>query len=251
MADDNQFLKYSRYAIGEIVLVVIGILIAFYINNWFENQETEIQELRYLERLKDDITQDILYYQDRIENLERQIEDNLYATQMAHKHQRNKEELKELLICYSYGSGYLTIQNDTYSEMNNTGNFSIIKNNDLKVAIIRLYRSAEGYAKHIKEYNEFTVSLMKDTETATTLTKYYAEIYLVDTYLNVVDSKKVFYDSEWKFINDPTSYKFRVLENCIMNYIIKHRTLLPYYKILKSDSESIIALINDELKNRH
>ncbi len=39
MADDNQFLKYSRYAIGEIVLVVIGILIALYINNWNEERK--------------------------------------------------------------------------------------------------------------------------------------------------------------------------------------------------------------------
>ena len=39
LADDNQFLKYSRYAIGEIVLVVIGILIALSINNWNEQKK--------------------------------------------------------------------------------------------------------------------------------------------------------------------------------------------------------------------
>jgi hypothetical protein len=33
LADDNQTLKYARYAIGEIVLVVIGILIALQINS--------------------------------------------------------------------------------------------------------------------------------------------------------------------------------------------------------------------------
>ena len=33
MADDNRTIKYARYAIGEIVLVVIGILIALMINN--------------------------------------------------------------------------------------------------------------------------------------------------------------------------------------------------------------------------
>ena len=38
LANENQFLKYSRYAIGEIVLVVIGILIALQINNWNENR---------------------------------------------------------------------------------------------------------------------------------------------------------------------------------------------------------------------
>jgi hypothetical protein len=36
MADDNRPLKYMRYAIGEIALVVIGILIALSINNWNE-----------------------------------------------------------------------------------------------------------------------------------------------------------------------------------------------------------------------
>jgi hypothetical protein len=40
LADDNQFLKYSRYAIGEIVLVVVGILIALQINNWNEERKS-------------------------------------------------------------------------------------------------------------------------------------------------------------------------------------------------------------------
>ena len=39
LANDNQFLKYSRYAIGEILLVVAGILIALQINNWNENRK--------------------------------------------------------------------------------------------------------------------------------------------------------------------------------------------------------------------
>ena len=42
-ADDNKPLKYMRYAIGEIILVVIGILIALSINNWNENQIRRIK----------------------------------------------------------------------------------------------------------------------------------------------------------------------------------------------------------------
>ena len=41
-ADNNQFIKYSRYAVGEIVLVVIGILIALSINNWNEEKKNNI-----------------------------------------------------------------------------------------------------------------------------------------------------------------------------------------------------------------
>ena len=36
LADQDQFTKYARYAFGEIVLVVIGILIALQINNWYQ-----------------------------------------------------------------------------------------------------------------------------------------------------------------------------------------------------------------------
>ena len=43
LAANNQFFKYSRYAIGEIVLVVVGILIALYINNW--NEERKEKEI--------------------------------------------------------------------------------------------------------------------------------------------------------------------------------------------------------------
>ncbi len=40
---ENKFSKYLFYAIGEIVLVVIGILIALQINNWNENRKQQIK----------------------------------------------------------------------------------------------------------------------------------------------------------------------------------------------------------------
>jgi hypothetical protein len=51
MADDNQFLKYGRYALGEIVLVVIGILIALQINSWNEDRLARREEKRILTNL--------------------------------------------------------------------------------------------------------------------------------------------------------------------------------------------------------
>jgi len=59
MADDNRPLKYARYAIGEIVLVVIGILIALAINNW--NEERKDNELlkENLIALKHDLNEDL------------------------------------------------------------------------------------------------------------------------------------------------------------------------------------------------
>ncbi|WKK66503.1 DUF6090 family protein [Lutimonas zeaxanthinifaciens] len=59
LAQDNQFFKYSRYAIGEIVLVVIGILIALSINNWNEYRKERELEKRLLFNLKQEFEENL------------------------------------------------------------------------------------------------------------------------------------------------------------------------------------------------
>jgi hypothetical protein len=60
---DNKTKKYFKYALGEIVLVVIGILIALSINNWNEERKNKIKESVYLEGIKSDLARDIKYIQ--------------------------------------------------------------------------------------------------------------------------------------------------------------------------------------------
>ena len=60
MADDNKALKYTRYAIGEIVLVVIGILIALQINTWNEDRKRENLANAYIEKLINDLALDTI-----------------------------------------------------------------------------------------------------------------------------------------------------------------------------------------------
>ncbi len=59
MADDIKPLKYLRYAIGEIILVVIGILIAVSINNWKETRKKENLEIVLLYELIENLKNDI------------------------------------------------------------------------------------------------------------------------------------------------------------------------------------------------
>lgn len=55
MADENRPIKYVRYAIGEIILVVIGILIALQINNWNEQRKARKKSCFYLVDLKESL----------------------------------------------------------------------------------------------------------------------------------------------------------------------------------------------------
>ncbi|WP_299121721.1 DUF6090 family protein [uncultured Winogradskyella sp.] len=53
---ENKTGKYFKYALGEIILVVIGILIALQINNWNEQRKSSKQEVQLLKQLQKDIS---------------------------------------------------------------------------------------------------------------------------------------------------------------------------------------------------
>ncbi len=60
MLTENKFSKYLLYAIGEIVLVVIGILIALQINNWNIDRQTQKKEQAYLHEIRNNLKKDSL-----------------------------------------------------------------------------------------------------------------------------------------------------------------------------------------------
>ncbi len=59
LADDNKPLKYMRYALGEIVLVVIGILIALSINDWNEKRKLKAHEINTLHNIVESLKVDL------------------------------------------------------------------------------------------------------------------------------------------------------------------------------------------------
>ncbi len=55
LADDNKFFKYTRYAIGEIVLVMVGILLALQVNDWNENRKNDEVRRTYYGQIIEDL----------------------------------------------------------------------------------------------------------------------------------------------------------------------------------------------------
>jgi hypothetical protein len=67
---ENKTSKYLKYAIGEIILVVIGILIALQINNWNEDRKLEKVEISMLIELKSNLETTLKNFKnDTIQNL--------------------------------------------------------------------------------------------------------------------------------------------------------------------------------------
>ncbi len=55
LAAENKFWTYWRYAIGEILLVIIGILIALQVNNWNEKRLEQKRIRQYAKSLIEDL----------------------------------------------------------------------------------------------------------------------------------------------------------------------------------------------------
>jgi hypothetical protein len=68
--EKNKTGKYLKYAIGEIILVVIGILIALQINNWNESRKQSTSEKEFITSVKNDLKQDKAFIQLIVELIE-------------------------------------------------------------------------------------------------------------------------------------------------------------------------------------
>jgi hypothetical protein len=117
---ENKFSKYLIYAIGEIVLVVIGILIALQINNWNELQKKSNLRNEYMTSLKVDLTKDTIQLNDRVNK-------NIEALKeiISFKNRVNNGDITTLddfeMFYRNYSPGPINITN-TY----NTNTFNIL-----------------------------------------------------------------------------------------------------------------------------
>lgn len=55
----NKTTKYLTYALGEIVLVMIGILLALQVNTWNQNGENKLKVATILEQIERELLEDV------------------------------------------------------------------------------------------------------------------------------------------------------------------------------------------------
>jgi len=70
LVTENKFSKYFLYAIGEILLVVIGILIALQLNNLNEDRKIEVTRQGYYHQLLEDLNKDKIYIEKTISHFD-------------------------------------------------------------------------------------------------------------------------------------------------------------------------------------
>jgi hypothetical protein len=132
--------KYFKYAIGEIILVVIGILIALQINNWNEVRKTNTNQLKYLTLLKKEAESNIANIDLEMVRIKKMKEAQKEIFRLI---DNAKDTLTEQYISQTFFSALSSFasfnyENSVLAEIKNSGELKNIKNNSLRLSLIEL-----------------------------------------------------------------------------------------------------------------
>jgi hypothetical protein len=242
LINENKTSIYLVYAVGEVVLVVFGILIALQIDNWNEGRKQEVIEIQFLKSIKKDLISDTIYFNRRIKQSEAIINNHYQYIHNVHEEQKDMKEFKELINLLSWNSEHFVPQNSTFIEILYSGQLSIFKNRQLKEDFISLYNDYDIASNHIKEYNEYTAAEL--TESHLAFIRYWKPLSYI------YDETYIYNDTEWRYINDPNTQEFKIIEKLAALYSFKHKDFLYSFMKLQSKVELIISDIERELKKR-
>ena len=144
MLTENKFNKYLIYAIGEIALVVIGILIALSLNNWNQKKSERKLESRYIFSLIEDAKTDLSNFNNAIiVNEERvNIVDSLASMCFNYTVKAKKDPELFIQNNKAYVHPFFVTHTDrTLAQLKNTGSMRLITDNSIVDALIEY----EGY----------------------------------------------------------------------------------------------------------
>lgn len=220
--------NYLKYAIGEIVLVMIGILLALQVNNWNENRKIEKEQTLFLTNLKEDLEND-LYQMDRIIHFQSQKLENIIALEKELKNPSAKNmDLIEQLFSKTQSAGNDTFFSNTgtYSSSVSSGTLANTKPESLKIAITNLY---ERY--------------------------YYRLIYNGELYDNRVDEVGIlrgkFYNQITRKLNNLEVLNESEFQNLTSVILYYNRSYVDLANATKNEIQKVIDLIEKQLATKN
>lgn len=156
---NNMNSKYIKYAIGEIILVIIGILIALSINNWNEQRKELKKSLAFHQRINEDLNRMIEEsngLSNRYAGILEAVNVTIAALERGEiQNQAQQEQIDYAMIWFSR-STYQLPNLLTYEEMKSSGDLSLIYDVDLRKELAYLNSSLLAVEK-ILDRNSYVI----------------------------------------------------------------------------------------------
>ena len=156
LAKENKFLQYSRYAIGEILLVVIGILIALQIDNWNDERKDRINEREVLSSLLEDFNANDSILDTSLINIKKQINNWTIVIDMVNTPESEVDaspENKRRVVNTSYVKS--NIITGTLSSVLSSDKLELLSDLKLKKLLTAYPSYIDGYREvesHLRDY---------------------------------------------------------------------------------------------------
>ena len=234
MLTENKFSKYLLYAIGEIILVVIGIMMALTINEWKNEKRIQSEEKVTLQKLAQDLKSDNGRY---LKNIEFYTNRNDYLVGAKNiiikKSLLSDNEIKEVM---NYGGARhmdLNPRKTTYNEMLNSGRIYNLSNDNLVNRILEYYQYLEESIYQLREGRKEFRAL------------FYGPDFTDFWFWKTEDDRFPFAK---KFFSDRDSPAYRKLKQSAGWSISINNYLLTNNKELLEMNKSLIEQINLELE---
>jgi hypothetical protein len=224
LLNEGKTTKYFKYAIGEIVLVVIGILIALSINNWNENRKQKETTYNIYQIIKEDITSDIIEINAFVEDYE-SIRKPAFEV-VIYKNPSKEEYFKH--------PEYMTVLNGFEDFIINQRGFELLKNLPTNGAVDKQNLTSkinQFYNQHLVEINTAIAEMSR--ELTNNLSEYKQLPWFTSFYINKETDEVI------DFMIDNTLQK-----NRIAIYFLEYNIYVEELKQFKANGETIINQIN-------
>ena len=199
LIQENKMGKYFKYAIGEIILVVIGILIAIWINSTYNDYKEKQVETTILKKLITDLESD--YNQLNVADSLNQIYLKKISTFKNAMVNNNEVVLKKMISQQYGGAQFIDInpRATTFDEMINSGKLYTLSNAELTDLCIDYYELIDTYSNSLSQIRGEYRALFFGPN----MTDYWL------TYLEETKDKNAYID---RFIENKQSTAFKTLK---------------------------------------
>jgi len=149
LLSENKFRKYLIYAVGEILLVVIGILIALQINNWNDERKNDVKEFKLLTEMYANLKADSIDMEGNIARNTRVLKS---AEAILNQLENRIPWNDTMATHYNRLSSYISkiaIVKSSYENLKSVG-FDLIKNDSLRSKIQELYAQQYPFVERME-----------------------------------------------------------------------------------------------------
>lgn len=238
LIDSGSVTKYLLYAIGEILLVVIGILIALQVNNWNENRKVRASEAEILKNLRIELISNRDRLNDLLDTHRDEYEDGLILLNLFNKDVSGIPESKLDSMLGNLETVYTFEANDGYiKSLIASGKIDHIQNAELKSYL----SSFDGMVIDAIQENDQLQRLLHERLWPAIDGKM-STLNRLATYAEYQDFPGGTYPSDYGWL-----FGSREMEDVLGNIISWKKTILDEELVLKESIDKMIQLIESDL----